>query len=119
MIRTTLTIAVAALTLTVPAYAGTGGYAAPSAPPLSAGTDGAFTARLSPHRVVTVERQCPRGGYFTESQAYRSNGAGMRQRWNVDRTLTYWNAPTGRVTFDGVTFRNRTRATVIVKGWCS
>lgn len=68
---------------------------------------------------ATFLRQCPRGHYFTETSAYRWNGRALSgQRWNADRTLTYWRARHGRVTFDGLTFHNGTRAAVLVAGWC-
>ena len=46
-------------------------------------------------------------------------GALGGQRWNADHDRTYWRAAYGgRVTFDGVTFRNATTRTVLVGGWC-
>jgi hypothetical protein len=78
-----------------------------------------FHARVRPGASVTVERQCG-AGFFTETSAYRSNGGALAgQRWTADETLTYWRGRHGRVTFDGVTFKNGTRAPVVVAGWCS
>ena len=64
---------------------------------------------------------CTRGrGWYVETSAYRWNGAPLSaQRWNRSRTLTFWRDPRGgRVTFDGITFRNRTARAVLVAGWC-
>jgi hypothetical protein len=63
---------------------------------------------------------CPRGGYFTDVSAYTWRGGSLTvQRWNRDHTLTYWRSQDGgRVTFDGITFRNHSRAPVLVAGWC-
>lgn len=68
-----------------------------------------------------VGENCPRtGGYFTDVSAYHWNGTALRaQRWTPDGTVTYWPNSNGRrVTFDGITFTNRTRAPVLVAGWC-
>ncbi len=69
---------------------------------------------LAPGQSVTKLRQCGEN-YWSDLNAYRWSGAALaRQTWNRDRTLTRW----GRVTFDGVTFRNGSRASVLVAGWC-
>lgn len=58
---------------------------------------------LAPGQSTTKDRQC-RGGYWSDVNAYRWTGDALApQRWNSDRTVTRW----GRVTFDGVTFRQR------------
>lgn len=59
-------------------------------------------------------------GYFTDTSAYTWKGAALSgQRWNADRTVTYWRDRSGRsVTFDGVRFRNHTNHAVMVAGWC-
>ena len=79
-----------------------------------------FLRALKPGRTVTVTRQCPRGGYWMETSAYRGRGGALGgQRWTSDHTVTYWPAAYGgRVTFDGITFANRTTRTVLVGGWC-
>lgn len=78
-----------------------------------------FTAKLRPGGAVAVDRQCARDSRFSDVNAYRSNGAALSgQRWTADRTLTYWRGRHGRVTYDRSTFRNGTRAAVIVAGWC-
>lgn len=60
-----------------------------------------------------------RRGYFTDTSAYHWDGSALApQRWNRDRTLAYWRSVRGRVTFDGITFRNHTSQPVIVAGWC-
>lgn len=84
----------------------------------TAGAD--FTATIRPGQRLTIEHQCARGGYFTEFSAYRHDGSALGpQNWREGRTLVYWQGAHGRVTFDGVTWRNETRATAVVKGWCS
>ncbi len=54
----------------------------------------------------------------TEVSAY-----GWRGRKLGPQTRTHagfsWRSATGRVTFDGATFRNRSRRAVLVAGWCS
>lgn len=65
------------------------------------------------HRTRTVLRQCPHGTWFSEFSAYRWDGSPLpAQRRTGD--LVRW----GRVTFDGLTWRNHTSATVLVAGWC-
>lgn len=93
----------------------------PRAVPASAATVGAdFSASLRPGGVVTVDHQCAHGGWFTEFQAYRSDGRALGpQRRSPDGRLRFWAGRHGRVTFDGVTFRNGTRARARVAGWCS
>lgn len=69
---------------------------------------------LEPGRATTVLRQCP-GYFWQELSAYQWNGESLpAQRWNRDHTLLRW----GRVTFDGITFRNHYRQPVLVAGWC-
>ena len=69
---------------------------------------------LAPGEAVTRSRQCGRA-YWSDVNAYRWHGGTLApQRWNRDRTLTRW----GRVTFDGLTFRNGSRSAVLVAGWC-
>lgn len=107
-------------------------------PAPAAGTPAPFTARavalsdatwppsalrlLYPGQTWTVARDgtpCPRGGYYGDVSAYRWNGSALgAQTWTADHQVTYWRATRGRVTFDGVTFRNRTRDPVLVAGWC-
>jgi hypothetical protein len=88
---------------------------------LSAARHGAdFSATLRPGASVTVENQCGHGGFFTEYSAYRSNGGALgAQQWREGRTLVTWAGRHGRVTFDGITFKNGTLAVTIVAGWCS
>lgn len=72
---------------------------------------------LKAHTAVTITRQCPRGHYWTELSAYtwrggrlpaqvRHGGVNSREQW-------------GRVTFDGITWRNHYNHPVLVAGWCS
>jgi hypothetical protein len=83
-----------------------------------------YLTYLWPNGHVTYARghdghNCPRGGFFTDTSAYRWNGGALGpQRWNRDHTLTYWRGYKGNVTFDGITFTNTTRAKVLVAGWC-
>lgn len=93
----------------------------PRAVPASTATVSAdFTASLRPGAVVTIDHQCAHGGYFTEYQAYRSNGDALGpQRRSPDGLLVSWAGRHGRVTFDGATFRNGMRARTRVAGWCS
>jgi hypothetical protein len=70
---------------------------------------------VQPGRSVTRTHQCDRGGYWTELSAYQWNGEALpAQRWNADHDRMSW----GRVTFDGITFRNHYSQPVIVAGWC-
>lgn len=59
--------------------------------------------------------------YFTDTSAYMWRGGALgAQRWNRAHDRTFWRAPYGgRVTFDGVTFVNRTKRGVLVAGWCA
>jgi hypothetical protein len=111
---------VAASTATLSAMAA-GATPQPRAAPASAATvDADFSASLRPGAVVTVDRQCAHGGWFTEYQAYRSNGDALGpQHRSRDGLLVSWAGRHGRVTFDGVTFRNLTHARTRVAGWCS
>lgn len=73
---------------------------------------------------VSFDNQCgnsPIGEpyYFGNVQAYTWQGGALGgQRWNRAHDRMYWRARTGRVTFDGVTFVNRTKRAVLVAGWC-
>jgi hypothetical protein len=61
---------------------------------------------------------CKRGGYFTDTSAYTWRGGSLGRQHSSD-TLQWWRSQDGgRVTFDGVTFRNRTPSPVLVAGWC-
>lgn len=90
-----------------------------------------YLVYLWPHGSVTFAREtgrhrraadnCPRGGYFSDVSAYAWNGAPLApQRW--DRIgVYYWqlgHGHHGRVTFDGITFRNESSRKVLVAGWC-
>jgi hypothetical protein len=91
--------------------------------PLSqATTPPRFLRLLRPGRKVTrgKRRQCGRS-FWTETHAYHWNGDTLgEQTWNRADDRTRWADPRGgRVVFDGVTFRNRTRSPVLVAGWCS
>lgn len=60
-------------------------------------------------------------GYFSDVSAYQWTGAALApQRW--DRIgVYYWNighGHHGRVTYDGLMWRNESRRTVLVAGWC-
>lgn len=58
-------------------------------------------------------------GWFSDVSAYHWDGSALApQRWNRDHTVTYWRSVKGRVTFDGITFRNLTDRPVLVAGWC-
>jgi hypothetical protein len=79
-----------------------------------------FAATLAPGKSVTLVQQCPHRGYFTEYSAYRHDGSALAAQNGIGRdNLVSWRGAHGRVTFDGVTFHNGTRARVIVAGWCS
>ncbi len=71
---------------------------------------------LSAGESVSFEAPCP--GPFTEASAYGWRGRALGAQRRTD-ALTYWRTRTGRVTFDGVTFRNASRRPVLVAGWCS
>ncbi len=74
-----------------------------------------YVSVLAPGASVTVDRQCRGGRWWSDVNAYRWTGRPLAaQTWNGDRTVTRW----GRVTFDGVTFRNGGRVAVLVAGWC-
>lgn len=82
--------------------------------------DGAsFAASLRPGQSVVVWPQCPGRAVFSDVHAVRSDGSPLysAQAWTRDG-LTYWRGRHGRVTFDGLVFRNRTHARVWVAGWC-
>lgn len=85
-----------------------------------------YLVYLTPGGRVTYARgrngyNCPRSdAYFSDVSAYTWRGGSLSvQRWSRDRTLTYWRSPDGgRVTFDGITFRNASASPVLVGGWC-
>jgi hypothetical protein len=64
---------------------------------------------------------CSHHAWFTDVQAYRWNGQALgRQQWNDRTQVIFWRDKRGgRVTFDGITFRNRTHHPVQVAGWCA
>ena len=64
---------------------------------------------LAPGASVTKTRQCPRGARWSDVNAYRGNGRAL-----ASQRRSAW----GRVTFEGVTFRNAERFAVLVAGWC-
>jgi len=64
---------------------------------------------LAPGASVTKARQCPHGARWSDFNAYRANGRAL-----ASQRRSAW----GRVTFDGVTFRNGERFAVLVAGWC-
>lgn len=61
-----------------------------------------------------------RAGFFSDVSAYTWRGGSLRpQRWIDSHTVIAWPSQDGgRVTFDGITFRNRTPSPVLVAGWC-
>lgn len=62
-----------------------------------------------------------RRGYFSDVQAYRWDGGALAgQQWDGTRLLYSWadTREGGRVTYDGITFRNHTARPVLVAGWC-
>lgn len=63
---------------------------------------------------------CPhRGGFFSDVSAYDWRGGAIGPQRTDDWSVEYWRHPSGgRVTFDGLTFRNRTHRKVLVAGWC-
>lgn len=103
--------------------------AAPRAVRLSdARTAPTHLALLAPHARTTLDDwQCGRAPvngsasdrYYSDTSAYGWDGHALgAQRWTRDHTVTYWRTRTGRVTFDGVVFRNHSRRAVLVAGWC-
>lgn len=79
-----------------------------------------YLTYLWPRARVTYAPNCQPSGYFSDVSAYRWDGRTLGpQRWNRDHDRTYWRDPSGgRVTFDGITFRNHTNHPVLVAGWC-
>lgn len=79
---------------------------------------------LYPGGTVTYDKgfQCPRGAYFSDVSAYTWKGGKLgRQTWESNGPYVYsqWRSGFGgRVTFDGITFRNETPRRVLVAGWC-
>jgi hypothetical protein len=122
--RTAALTAAAVLSLTGTAAAKT--YTSPIAPSYAQrNVDADFTATLPAGAILTIDRACPAAkdlGYaFTESSAYRANGAPMgHQQYNTLTLRSSWSYPGTRtkVTFDGITFRNHTKHRVMVAGWC-
>lgn len=89
--------------------------------PLAAATEAPAMLRyLMPGQHETRVIQCPNAVHWTNVSAYRWNGRALgAQRWSANALRDVWDDPRGgRVTFDGITFRNRTRAPVLVAGWC-
>lgn len=121
-----LAVIVTALALASPATASHARAHAPRAVGLfDAVAPPQYLVYLGPGASVTYAyghdgHNCPRGGFFTDTSAYTWRGGSLTpQRWNRDRTLTFWRSQDGgRVTFDGITFRNRTPSPVLVAGWC-
>ena len=71
-----------------------------------------YLRMLQPGRSTTVTRQCG-SQYWSELSAYQWNGEALPgQRYYGERM--HW----GRVTFDGITWRNGTSQPVLVAGWC-
>lgn len=128
MTRNGLRTLVGALVLGAAVWAALGMLAAAAlASPTDARRVSLTDARVAPSMMVLVPAhethnaltQCAHGTYYSDISAYRWNGRALgAQRWTRERTLTYWRARHGRVTFDGITWRNRTRAAVLVAGWC-
>lgn len=54
----------------------------------------------------------------TEVSAYGWRGRAIGAQTRTHAGFS-WRSATGRVTFDGRTFRNRSRRAVLVAGWCS
>jgi len=107
-VRTLITLAATLLGVptTTPSHAT---HAAPRAVALADASGSPAMLRLvKPRRAYASVRQCARGTYFTDTQAYTWRGGKVgRQRWNRDHTVTYWNTRTGRVSFDGIVWRGR------------
>lgn len=61
-------------------------------------------------------------GYFSDVSAYKWNGRALgAQRWDSVDMVYYWRIPHTRgqsVRFDGATFYNDSRHSVLVAGWC-
>ncbi len=79
-----------------------------------------FLHLVKPGRSYLTLTQCRGDSYFSDTSAYRWNGQQLSaQRWDRDRTITFWrDRRGGRVTFDGIVWRNRTHRSVLVAGWC-
>jgi hypothetical protein len=81
-------------------------------------------AYLTPGQSRTYARgiegwNCAGRGWFSDVQAYHWDGSALGpQEFNPKRQIIFWRSVRGRVTFDGITFRNRTSMPVIVAGWC-
>lgn len=60
---------------------------------------------------------CPGGGFFSDVSAYQWNGHAVGRQHHTELS-DYWPTKSGRVTFDGITFRNRSHRPVLVAGWC-
>jgi hypothetical protein len=65
-----------------------------------------------------------RRSYFTDVSAYSWTGRAIGAQHHDARTdVDYWRVPhhgthTSEVVFDGATFFNHSRASVLVAGWC-
>lgn len=80
-----------------------------------------YLVYLYPHASVTFADvkgyNCPHGGYFSDVSAYSWHGRALGAQRHTT-LLDSWRNRTGRVTFDGITFRNASRSYVLVAGWC-
>lgn len=74
---------------------------------------------------------CPHRTWFSDVSAYHWDGSALGPQRFDARALKYvwrntvqrarrshWRSVKGQVTFDGITFHNRTGQPVIVAGWC-
>lgn len=60
-------------------------------------------------------------GYFSNVQAYAWNGASIGgQQYDHHESIDFWRIPGLKrvVWYDGLTFHNPTRTSVLVAGWC-
>ena len=69
----------------------------------------AVLALLGPGAGVSA----PSDGYYSSPRVFCA-GQLLRGHWNRVHDRIYWRTGSGRVTFDGVTFSNRSRAVVTV-----
>lgn len=95
--------------------------------PIRAAVAPSEMAYVKPRRSVTFAHgvegwNCPPRGWFSDVSAYRWNGGALgEQEWPSDTPFPHytWRDEDGRsITFDGITFRNHTRRSVLVAGWC-
>lgn len=81
-------------------------------------------AYLMPGEARTYARgiegwNCRDRTWFSDVSAYHWDGSALGpQRFNRRTQVMFWRSVRGRVTFDGITFRNRTDRPVLVAGWC-